>query len=68
MGAGLLLGLPVSLASTGILQRQLYRVEPTDPLTYGLVAACFFLVGAAACLIPAGRALRVDPVRALESE
>jgi ABC-type lipoprotein release transport system permease subunit len=51
-----------------MIQSYLYAVEPTDPVTYGAVAVTFVLLGVLACLIPARRALRVDPVRALQAE
>jgi len=46
----------------------LFRVEPTDPLTFALVAAVLLLVAFVATYVPARRALRVDPISALRSE
>jgi ABC-type antimicrobial peptide transport system permease subunit len=46
----------------------LYGVSPLDPLAYGLAAAILLLVSAAANLVPALAAARVDPIRALRSE
>jgi putative ABC transport system permease protein len=46
----------------------LYGVSPLDPLAYGLAAAILLLVAAAANLVPALAAARVDPIRALRSE
>lgn len=68
VGGGLVIGVPCALAATGALRSQLYSIESTDPVTYGVVALCFLLIGALACLVPARRALRVDPVRALQAE
>ena len=46
----------------------LYGVSPLDPLAYALAAAILLLVAAAANLVPALAAARVDPIRALRSE
>lgn len=64
-GLGLLLGGLASLAATRLLSGLLYQVEATDPLN--LLAVAFFLgaVAALACLTPARRASRVDPLVAL---
>jgi putative ABC transport system permease protein len=50
------------------MQKLLYGVEPTDPVTF--VAVTILLVGVAllACWIPAARAARLDPMVALRSE
>jgi putative ABC transport system permease protein len=50
------------------LQGQLFRVESTDPATFGVVVALLAAVSMAACYIPARRALRVDPLTALRHE
>jgi predicted permease len=65
---GLIAGLGFAVWATRALQQQLYGVEPTDPATYVGVATCFLLVGTLACLIPAVRAVRIDPVEAFKSE
>jgi ABC-type antimicrobial peptide transport system permease subunit len=46
----------------------LFEVEPTDPVTYVLVAGVLSVVAVAACLIPARRATKVDPLVALRYE
>ena len=43
-------------------------MKPTDPATYALVGAMLVATALAACLIPAFRAMRVDPVIALRNE
>ena len=68
VSAGLAIGLPCSVAVTRLLRSQLYEVAPTDPLTYASVVACLLLVGTVACLVPARRAVRIDPVDALRAE
>jgi putative ABC transport system permease protein len=65
---GIVLGLAGSLAVTRYLHSLLFSVAPNDPVTLGGVAALLTLVTLAACLIPAIRAARVDPSRALRSE
>jgi len=68
VATGLALGLGAATILTRLLQAHLYRVEATDPATFGVV--CLGLTAAAflACLVPASRAARGDPVRALRSE
>ncbi len=68
VGVGLLIGCLVALGASRLLRWQLYQIEPTDPATYGAVAACFIAIGILACLVPARRATRVDPVEAFQAE
>ena len=46
--------------------RKLYGVKPVDPLTFVSMGFLFLAVAAAAFMIPARRALRIDPVTALQ--
>jgi putative ABC transport system permease protein len=66
--AGLAIGLPASALLAPSLGNLLFGISPTDPLTLAAVAAALSAVGLAACLIPAGRATRVDPATALRAE
>jgi putative ABC transport system permease protein len=66
--AGLALGLVVSLGVMRGLQALLFEVKPTDPMTFVFVAITLLSVSALACLGPAWRAMRIDPVEALRSE
>ena len=65
---GLTLGLLAALTLTRFLAGALYRVNPSDPVTFGSVAALLAFVALAACYLPARRATRVDPMVALRSE
>jgi putative ABC transport system permease protein len=66
--AGLVIGVPASLASTRLLRSQLFGVEPGDPLSYAAVAVVLGIVTMVACYLPARRAARVDPIVALRQE
>jgi putative ABC transport system permease protein len=66
--AGSALGLAASLLATRALTALLFGVSHLDPATYGGVTALLLLVAAAACLAPALRAARIDPMEALRSE
>ena len=50
------------------LREQLYEVRPADPGTLVVVSVGLVLVAVLACLVPAWRAVCVDPVRALQVE
>jgi ABC-type antimicrobial peptide transport system permease subunit len=65
---GLVIGLAVSLAVTRLMQRLLFEVSPRDPLLYGVVALFICSVAAVACLVPALKATRIDPMQALRAE
>jgi len=62
---GLAAGLTGALLAGRVLSALLYETTATDPLTFGLVAGLFLAVSALACLLPAWRASRVNPVDAL---
>ncbi len=66
--AGVGLGLVSSIAVTRIMASLLFEVTATDPTTYVLVAAFMIAVSLAAILVPARRAMHVDPMVALRSE
>ncbi len=66
--AGLVIGVTVSFALTRFLEHQIWGVSATDPWTFGAVVVLIIAVGAAACLSPARRATRVDPMIALRYE
>jgi putative ABC transport system permease protein len=64
---GSVLGLAGAFAGVKYLEAQLFGVRPTDPLTFAVVCATLLLVGATACVIPARRAMRVNPAIALRA-
>jgi putative ABC transport system permease protein len=66
--AGIALGLAGALALTRLLASQLFGVSPTDPAIITAAAATLAAVSVVACLVPAVRATKVDPVVALRSE
>jgi ABC-type antimicrobial peptide transport system permease subunit len=66
--AGLAGGAAAALAVGRYLESLLYQVSPRDPLAFGASAALLLAVSVAACLIPARRATRVNPVDALRFE
>jgi len=65
---GLAVGLIGALGIGRFLASQLFGVSPRDPLTISIVTMLLLVVAVGACLIPARRAIRVDPVRALRFE
>jgi putative ABC transport system permease protein len=67
-GAGLLLGLVGALSLGRFLQSLLYGVGSTDPVTLASVALLLAAVALAACVLPAMRALGIDPIAALRAE
>jgi putative ABC transport system permease protein len=68
VGAGLAAGIVASVALTRLLSSYLFDTRPTDPLTFLAVSLLFLAAGALACLAPAGRATRVDPMLALRAD
>jgi putative ABC transport system permease protein len=57
-----------AFALTKALKSLLFGVTPTDPATFGMVAAVLAVAALAACYIPARRAAHVDPLQALRTE
>ena len=66
--AGILIGLATSLAVTRLLSSEVWGVSTSDPWTFSAVVGVVIAVGAAASLLPARHATRVDPLIALRYE
>jgi len=67
-GLGLALGLVASPAATRLIRHMLFGVGPTDPAALAGGALLLAAVAAVACLVPARRAARVDPMVTLRTE
>ena len=65
---GLAAGLLGAVALSDLLSKLIYQVKPTDPATFGTVSVLLAAVAFVACAIPAYRATRVDPIKALREE
>ena len=65
---GLAIGLGLSIATMGTVSSVLYGVTPRDPLVLGSVVAILLVVVAIASLVPARRAMRIDPITSLRSQ
>jgi ABC-type antimicrobial peptide transport system permease subunit len=68
VGSGLVAGLGLALAAGRLLTIYLYGVKPVDGWTYAAVAVALAIVGLAASLLPARRALAIEPMEALREE
>ncbi len=68
VAAGITLGLVGALWVSRLLQQMLFDTTPTDVTTYIGVSSFFVLVALVACFLPALKALRVNPVKALAAE
>src|SRR5947209_1406442 len=62
---GVVLGAAAALGLTRLLGNLLYKVSPRDPLAFGWALVVMTVVSLAACFLPAWRATRTDPARAL---
>jgi putative ABC transport system permease protein len=68
VAAGLTLGIAASISLRSIVQNEIYGVAPLDPLVLGGVAILFAVVALGACILPARRAMQVDPASVLSEQ
>jgi ABC-type antimicrobial peptide transport system permease subunit len=68
VGSGLALGLPAALAVGRVISGQLFGVSPWDPVMLGIATALLVAAGLAASVVPAWRAVQVEPMTALRTE
>ncbi len=65
---GLVVGLAASMEASQLMRDLLYEIKPLDPAVFAVVAGLLLAVAAFACIVPAWRASRLDPMRALRTE
>jgi predicted permease len=65
---GLVVGLAASLEAGQLMRDLLYEIKPLDPAVYTAVTATLLTVAVFACIVPAWRASRLDPLQALRTE
>ena len=64
---GVAIGLAAALMLTHLMGNLLYKVNPRDPIAFGAALIILIAVALIACFLPARRATRIDPVRALRT-
>jgi ABC-type antimicrobial peptide transport system permease subunit len=65
---GVVIGLPLALGSTKLVQHMLFGVSAHDPTTIAVTIVALGAAALAAAIVPARRAMRVDPIVALRCE
>ena len=67
-GLGLIIGLAATLAASRAMGSMLFNTSAQDPLTLGVITLLLGAVALVACLLPASRATKVNPIEALRAE
>jgi ABC-type antimicrobial peptide transport system permease subunit len=65
VGIGLIIGILFALVCSRSIESLLYEVRGDDPVTLGVTILVLCMAGLVACLLPARRAAKVDPIAAL---
>jgi predicted permease len=65
---GVAIGILAAIMLTRLMSNMLYKVSPRDPIAFGLALVVITIASLAACFLPAWRATRVDPVKALREQ
>jgi ABC-type antimicrobial peptide transport system permease subunit len=65
---GAAIGVAAALALTQLMEKMLFGVQPTDPITFISVPALLCVIALFSCFLPARRAMNVDPMVALHYE
>ena len=65
LAIGLLIGVPAAYGLSRLMQSILAQIQPTDPLTFVAIPLLLSAITLVACLVPAWRATRLDPLKAL---
>jgi putative ABC transport system permease protein len=68
IGAGLIAGLVLAVATGRLIKGYLYQVQPVDGWTYGAVAVTLMAIGLISAFIPARKAASIQPMEALREE
>jgi putative ABC transport system permease protein len=68
VGAGIALGIAGAIGATRLVRGMLFQISATDTVTFAAVTGFFALVALCACLLPAWRAVHIDPLEALRVE
>jgi putative ABC transport system permease protein len=68
IGLGLIVGLAATLAASRAMGSMLFNTSAQDPLTLGTITVLLGFVALVACLLPASRATKVNPIEALRAE
>jgi predicted permease len=68
VAAGLAIGVAAAFGASGVLEKLLFGIAPRDPATFAAVVGGLLAVALAAALVPARRALAIEPAAALREE